>query len=117
MRIYPLGNQWGLYVDGTETVLETRLEAENMATKVKFVEALRVQATALSDARMTLAELKKVYTDRKYENDNAITPEDVSPLGLTVAQVTAMITEVQGILTLLDSDDVRKALNDMRADV
>jgi len=88
-----------------------------MSSKVKFVEALRAQATALAATGTALTDLREVYLDRQYDTVNEITVEDIAPLGLTVGQVTAMIGIVQPFLLFVDDENNRTALNDMRTDV
>lgn len=114
IRVYPLGSQWGLFVDESyEYVLDTLEEVATMTQKLEYAAAVQLQMTTLANIFNQANDLSGIWADRDYLNQ--MTDEDLAALGITKAKLTAGITLFQQLLNFADNAVVAQA--DYRATV
>jgi hypothetical protein len=99
-------------------------DAVNMATKITFGTQAQLDATTLAQVADKLANLESVYFDRGYNGGGSdpIADVDVESLGITAADLAALITLIQQFNNFLGnvavtSGDYDATLNTIRNDV
>jgi hypothetical protein len=125
MRYYPLtGDQWGLFVDGTELVFDTIVEVMRSMSKITFASQAQSAAARLAAVIDDLESLSSVYYDRGYDSGgaDAIADADVEALGLAAAELTAFVTMADQLTNFRDNlavttGDYGATINQVRDDV
>jgi len=88
IRSYPLGDQWGLYVNGTEFVLDTSMEVQQMTSKIQLAQAILFQTQLHARPMEENGDVWQEYWD----SGVTFSDEDLEPLGVTADQIAACIT-------------------------
>lgn len=80
-------------------LLGTQLEAINMGRKLEFAMAIQNLATTLAGAMETAPDLYQRYWDCGYNSGgaDAIVGSDIDSLGITLPQLTNMITCIENL--------------------
>jgi len=113
---------WRLANDGCEQFFGTQREALVMSRKLSYAQTVQALATRLASDIDVAADLFSVYWDRGYgSGETAITDEDVASLGITAADITAMITVMEQLGNFASGADVTSAdydatINKIRTD-
>jgi hypothetical protein len=115
---------WILFDGETKHRFNTESEAENMATKLTLAGQAQASATTMAQIGEDLASLVDVYFDRGYDSggSNPIIDDDLASLGITAAQLAALITLAQQLANFLGNSAVATAdygatLNASRTDI
>ena len=125
MTVYQTATGTWIYFDGeNKRRFITESEAVDMATKMTWSTQAQMDATTFAQVADRLVNLRTVYFDRLYDagNTNEIIDSDVVALGITAAQLGALVTLAEhleaflnnGAVATLDRDPT---LNAIRTDV
>jgi hypothetical protein len=125
MSIYQSSSgQWIFFDGATKHYFDTRMEALEMAQKIKFVEQAQGASTSLAATFNELADLISVYYDRGYNDigGNPIVDGDITGTGNTTAQVAAFVTMAEELVKFANNQavvvgDYSATVNAMRTDV
>ena len=107
IRIYPLGNKWGLLINEEhEYILDTIQEARIMARKLQYAVAVRGAVTAYDDLVTKLNELADIFAGSGYDagGSNPITTEDLAGTDVTPGDLAAVAVFVENINLFLNGD-------------
>ena len=98
--------KWGIFFGGNFTYyFDTELEARQMSQKFETAKEILRVANTLSTVADLGADVVQEYFDSP-----TITDEDVAPLGITLAQLQAVITMLQQMEKFFSNEAVTAAL-------
>ena len=123
--VYQSANgQWIVFNNDIKTFFSTQAEAENMATKLTFATQAQSDATTLAALGESLDAVVGVYFDRGYDSGGSdpIADIDIESLGITAADLAAMVTLAQQLANFLGNAavataDYQATINTIRTDL
>ena len=98
-------DKWYVNIDGTNYQFDTQMEAKLMAQKLELAKALIAQAQALAPVMDAAPDVVQEYFDASITFADA----DVEALGVTAAQVVALITLLENVNKFCAGDNPTNA--------